>query len=167
MLELNRPVVCLLETLQWQGGVALDTHHHACPDNLQAALATCHILPFHREPGFKEASIRLVLEALLPCVASSVNGLLRRSPHLVYLPNENTNKPLVLPAPAREFHLYISKSNVGAEELVRLLEAEQNGWNEGKLLVTTSSPMAADVWLLYLSRCVHDSQKQALKLSYR
>jgi hypothetical protein len=155
LLELKRPVVCLLETLQWQGGVTLETHHHACPDHLHAALESCPVVPFHREPGFKEATIRLTLQALLPCIADAASRPKKRlSGHPVFLPNEATRRSLVLHPPSRDFHLYISKANAGAEELVRLMQAEQKGWNKGDLLATTTSPARADFWMVHLSRRV-------------
>ena len=153
LLELKRPVVCLLETLHMQGGVALSTHHHACPNHLLAAFEACHIVPFHREPGLKQATIRLVLEDLLPCIANDVSGLPGQvGQQLVYLPDEITRQPLSLPPPVRIFHIYISTSNSGAQELVQLLQAEQKSCSKERLLVATDSLARADFWLLYLSR---------------
>ena len=151
LLELKRPVVCLLETLQSQGGVPLAVHHSACPEYLQPALEKCPVVPFHREPGFKEATIRLVLQELLPCVAQ-YGALPDQSKEPVYLPNEATRGVLVLPKRVRQYHVYVSRHNAGAGELMKLLQAEQGRWNEGELTVTTSSPAQADFWLLHLSR---------------
>ena len=159
LVELNRPVVCLLETMHSQGGISLEAHHRACPDDLRSALEACPVVPFHREPGLRDATIRLVLQALLPCIAEGRARMNVANP--VYLPSEQTRQPLVLPPPTHEFHLYISPSNAGAEELVQLLRDELFGWNEGELKVTNTSIADADLWLLNLSRCHTQSAMHA------
>ena len=95
LLELNRPVVCLLETMHSQGGISLEAHHYACPDDLRAALEACPVVPFHREPGLKDATIRLVLQALLPHIAEGSPSTNVVNP--VYLPSEQTQQRLLLP----------------------------------------------------------------------
>jgi len=69
-----------------------------------------------------------------------------------------TRRKLLLPAPTRDFHLYVSEHNPGAEELVHLLQAEYGGWDEATLKVTTEDPKSADFWLLHLSRTMFDDQ---------
>ena len=160
LLELKRPVVCLLETQQALGGVTFEAHHRACPDQLRTDMEACPVIPFHREPGFKEATIRLVLQALLPCIAESSARAVAETP--VYLPSEQTREPLVLPPPAREFHLYVSKSNPGAQALVELLQAELAGWNQGELKVTYTAVIDADRWLVHLSRLVDRRSRRGL-----
>ena len=119
MLQLERVLVCVLETLPEHGGVSLQTHQRACPDSLQFGFGSRAVVSYHRAPGFKEASLRLIIEHALPAVAENVPA----SP-LVFLASEVTREPLALPPPAKQFHVYVSPYNPSAASVAQVLQKD-------------------------------------------
>ena len=110
------PILLVLETDPTHGGVPLEVHREACPDELAAAVFRHPPIPWHRLRDFQTVSLRLLIERLL--TAWRVPGADRA----IFIPSDRLLRPTPRLVTKRPYHFYHSPHNPGVELIVDMLE---------------------------------------------
>lgn len=116
-VRLGKPIILVLETNPSHGGVPLDVHRRACPEELASVVFAAPTIPWHRLRDFQICTMRLLVVELLR--AWQIPGADRP----VFIPREKLRQPLPRLQTKKAFHLSHSDNNPGAAEIVAKMEA--------------------------------------------
>ena len=176
-LKNNTRVVFVLETDALHGGIPLEAHRRACPQHLLPLINRSKVVEWHRIQAYQDVSLKVILQELLrDRVNEQIAPHIRanKSDDLFYLKREVVREPVHLKQAAEgSFHLYVSKYNEGASDLVSLLskylrsatdaedgKSRAQGHTGVAVLSVTSDPVKmkhADHFMCYLNARTHSS----------
>ena len=96
------------------GGISLEAHRRACPQDLLPLLDNGKIIEWHRVRTYQDVSLKLILQDLLQELA------VKRTNDSVYLRREVVREPLFLaPPPEGRFHLFGAPHHQTSQRLSR------------------------------------------------
>mmetsp|Transcript_13550 Transcript_13550/g.43538 ORF Transcript_13550/g.43538 Transcript_13550/m.43538 type:complete len:236 (+) Transcript_13550:2323-3030(+) len=132
------------------GGVPLATHARQAPEGFRPLLDGTHrrlVVRWHRVGAFRLMSVLQIIEQFLEVGRSGAEG--EEVSPAVYLPDRLLLARSPLPAgptldmpplSAGEYHVYVSRENAGAPDLVALLQSHLNSGGTGEGGIASAAP---------------------------
>jgi len=148
--DLEKPIIVVTETDMRHGGVPLATHARQAPEGFRPLLDGTHrrlVVRWHRVGAFRLMSVLQIIEQFLEVGRSGAEG--EEVSPAVYLPDRLLLARSPLPAgptldmpplSAGEYHVYVSRENAGAPDLVALLQSHLNSGGTGEGGIASAAP---------------------------